>query len=157
MGSLYWKLLHTCATFALPFLFPYQGSPSVTCICLPPFQCPSLSFLFSVCLIKRLIRQERTFSSSRIQVSSACFQVRACFYSMLRFTNVDKTPTRLPPVYAFYNHPLLPLREALAPILSRIPGLDRFIPIAINECHFPSEHGLTRDESASIYIYTMHW
>lgn len=76
---------------------------------------------------------------------------------MHRFTNVDKTPTRLPPVYGFYNHPLLPLPEALAPILTRITGLDRFIRIAINECHFPSEHGLTRDESASIYIYTMEW
>ena len=76
---------------------------------------------------------------------------------MLRFTNVDITPTRLPPVYAFYNHPLLTLREALAPILIRIIGLDQFIRIATAECHFPSEHDLTRDESASIYIYTMEW
>ena len=76
---------------------------------------------------------------------------------MLRFTNVDQIPTRLPPVYGFYNHPLVPLRQALAPILSRITGLDKFIQIATNECHYPSEHQLTRDESASIYIYTMDW
>ncbi|CAF5024232.1 unnamed protein product, partial [Rotaria sp. Silwood1] len=24
-------------------------------------------------------------------------------------------------------------------------------------CHFPSEHGLTHDQSAAVYIYTMEW
>ena len=76
---------------------------------------------------------------------------------MLRFTNVDHKPTRLPPVYGYRTHPLLPLRQALDPILSRIDELDEFIKIAKTECHFPSEHGLTREESASIYLYTMDW
>ncbi|CAF1351391.1 unnamed protein product [Rotaria sordida] len=76
---------------------------------------------------------------------------------MLRFTNVDHKPTRLPPVYGYRTHPLLPLRQALDPIVSRIDQLDEFIKIAKSECHFPSEHGLTREESASIYLYTMDW
>jgi hypothetical protein len=76
---------------------------------------------------------------------------------MLRFTNVDPKPTRLPPVYGYRTHPLLPLRQALDPVLSRINELDEFIKVAKNECHFPSEHDLTRDESASIYLYTMDW
>ena len=76
---------------------------------------------------------------------------------MLRFTNVDQKPTRLPPVYGYRMHPLLPLRQALDPIIARIHQLDHFIKIAKNECHFPSEHGLTREESAAIYIYTMEW
>jgi hypothetical protein len=76
---------------------------------------------------------------------------------MLRFTNVDPKPTRLPPVYGYRTHPLLPLRQALDPILSQISELDGFIKDAKNACHFPSEHGLTRDESASIYLYTMDW
>lgn len=76
---------------------------------------------------------------------------------MLRFTNIDHKPTRLPPVYGYQNKPLLPLRQALDPIVSKINGLDEFIKIAKQECHFPSEHGLTREESASIYIYTMDW
>ena len=76
---------------------------------------------------------------------------------MLRFTNVDHKPTRLPPIYGYRTHPLLPLRQALDPILSRIDELDQFIKIAETACHFPSEHGLTREESASIYLYTMDW
>ena len=76
---------------------------------------------------------------------------------MLRFTNVDHKPTRLPPVYGFRTHPLLPLLQALDPILPRIDQLDEFIKTAKTECHFPSEHGLTREESAAIYLYTMDW
>ena len=76
---------------------------------------------------------------------------------MLRFTNVDHTMRKLPPIYGYQSHPLLSLRKALNPILSRIDRLDEYITIANRECHFPSEHGLTGDESASIYIYTMDW
>ena len=76
---------------------------------------------------------------------------------MLRFTNVDEKPTRLPPIYGYVTHPLLPLRQALDPLVLNIQGLDHFIKIAKSECHFPSEHGLTRDESAAVYIYTMDW
>ncbi|CAF0879741.1 unnamed protein product [Adineta steineri] len=76
---------------------------------------------------------------------------------MLRFTNVDHKPTRLSPIYGYHTYPLLPLRQALEPILQHIDQLDEFIQIAKTECHFPSEHGLTREESAAIYIYTMDW
>jgi hypothetical protein len=76
---------------------------------------------------------------------------------MLRFTNVDQKPIRLPPVYGYRNHPVLPLRQALDPIVPRIQELDYYIRIAKTECHFPSEHGLTRDESAAVYLYTMDW
>ena len=76
---------------------------------------------------------------------------------MLRFTNVDSEPTKLPPIYAYRTHPLLPLRQALEPVLSRINKLDEFIKVARDECHHPSEHGLTHEESASIYLYTMEW
>jgi hypothetical protein len=76
---------------------------------------------------------------------------------MLRFTNIDRKPTRLPPVYGYKTHPVLPLRQALGPILPQIQELDHFIKIAKNECHFPSEDDLTRDESAALYLYTMDW
>ena len=74
-----------------------------------------------------------------------------------RFLNVDANPTRLPPVYGYHSHPLLSLREALGPVASQIAHLDRYIRIAKTECNSSSEHGLTNDESASIYIYTMDW
>jgi hypothetical protein len=38
---------------------------------------------------------------------------------------------------------------------SHIDELKRSIKAAKKYCHFPSEHGLTHDESAAIYLYTM--
>ena len=76
---------------------------------------------------------------------------------MARFINADAKLTGLSPVYGYHGHPLLPLKEALDPIKDQIQGLDENIRIAKNACHFPSEHGLTREESAAIYIYTMEW
>ncbi|CAF2360586.1 unnamed protein product [Rotaria sp. Silwood2] len=74
---------------------------------------------------------------------------------MLQFTNVDHKPPQLPPFYGYRTHPLLSLREALNPIVSQIHQLEEFIKIAQTECHFPSEHDLTREESTSIYLYIM--
>ena len=76
---------------------------------------------------------------------------------MLRFTNIDKTPTQLPPVEGYQDHALLPLKDALEPVVHKIAELDRNIVIAKRECHSPSEHGLTHDESAAIYLYTLDW
>jgi hypothetical protein len=76
---------------------------------------------------------------------------------MRRFTDIESTTKRLPPVYGYLTHPLLPLQKTLEPISSQINQLDRFSKIAKSECHFPSEHGLTRDESAAVYLYTMEW
>ncbi|CAF3465837.1 unnamed protein product [Rotaria sp. Silwood1] len=76
---------------------------------------------------------------------------------MHRFTDIESTPKRLTPVYGYLTHQLVPLQKALEPISSQIDQLDRFSKIAKNECHFPSEHGLTRDESAAIFLYTMEW
>ncbi|CAF3600529.1 unnamed protein product [Adineta steineri] len=76
---------------------------------------------------------------------------------MHRFTDIESTSKRLPPVYGYLTHQLVPLSKALEPISSTIDQLDRFGKIAKNECHFPSEYGLTRDESAAVYLYTMEW
>ncbi|CAF4042965.1 unnamed protein product [Adineta steineri] len=76
---------------------------------------------------------------------------------MNRFTDIESTPKRLPPIHGYLNRPLVSLSKALEPIASTIDQLDRFSKIAKNECHFPSEHGLTRDESAAVYLYTMEW
>jgi hypothetical protein len=76
---------------------------------------------------------------------------------MLRFTNIDYKSSQFQLVNEYQTHPLLSLQQALDSILSRIHGLDHFIEIATRSCRFPSDHGLTRDESAAIYIYTMDW
>jgi hypothetical protein len=76
---------------------------------------------------------------------------------MPRFTDIESSTKRLPPVYGYLTHQLLPLQKALEPISSQVDQLDRFRIIANNECHFPSEHQLTRDESAAVFLYTMEW
>jgi hypothetical protein len=74
---------------------------------------------------------------------------------MHRFADIEDSPKRLPSAYGYLDHKLLPLQEAIEPVLSQIHQLDRFVKTAKNECRFPSQHGLTRDESAAVYLYTI--
>ena len=50
---------------------------------------------------------------------------------------------------------IVSLEEALKPFDGKIAHLSDQIKKAKNECHFPSEHNLTHDESAAIYLYSM--
>ncbi|CAF3681997.1 unnamed protein product [Rotaria sp. Silwood1] len=76
---------------------------------------------------------------------------------MNRFGDIDASFQKLPPVYGYRSEKLVPIEKALEPIESQIDELPYYIKIAQRHCHFPSEHGLTRDQSAAIYIYTMEW
>jgi hypothetical protein len=76
---------------------------------------------------------------------------------MNRFGDIDISFKRLPPVYGYHSQKLVSLEQALELIVSQIHELPRYIKIAKRHCHYPSEHGLTHDESAAIYIYTMEW
>ncbi|CAF1013776.1 unnamed protein product [Adineta steineri] len=76
---------------------------------------------------------------------------------MNRFSDIDCSFKRLTPVYGFRVAKLVSIEEALQSVQSQIDELPYFIKIAKKHCHYPSEHGLTHDESASIYIYTMEW
>ncbi|CAF1167910.1 unnamed protein product [Adineta ricciae] len=60
-------------------------------------------------------------------------------------------------IYDYQQHPLLPLEQACQP-LHDILGteLQLYMTIANLNCQQP-KHGLTQDESASIYLYTMEW
>ncbi|CAF1002634.1 unnamed protein product [Adineta steineri] len=76
---------------------------------------------------------------------------------MSRFTDVDVSSKRLPAVYGYHSQKLVSLEQALELIVPQIDQLARYIKTAKKYCLYPSEHNLTRDESASIYIYTMEW
>ncbi|CAF1413856.1 unnamed protein product [Rotaria sordida] len=76
---------------------------------------------------------------------------------MNRFGDIDVSFKRLPPVYGYHAEKLVPIEKALEPVEPQIDELPRFIKIAKRNCHFPSEHGLSRDQSAAVYIYTMEW
>jgi hypothetical protein len=75
---------------------------------------------------------------------------------MNRFSDIDLNNKRLPPVGGYWNENIVSLEEALEPSPSpRLNELNRSIKTAKKYCTFPSEHGLTRDESAAVYLYTM--
>ena len=74
---------------------------------------------------------------------------------MNRYGDIELPDKRLPPVGGFWNEKLVSLEEALKPIESRIEELNRSIKMSKKYCTYPSEYGLTRDESAAIYLYTM--
>lgn len=76
---------------------------------------------------------------------------------MSRYLDFDHGTHRLPPIFGYWNAPLVSLEESLKPISSDIDELSHYIKVAKERCHFPSEHGLTRDESAAIYLYSMEW
>ena len=76
---------------------------------------------------------------------------------MNRFGDIDTSCKRLPPVYGYRSEKLVSLEKALEPIESHIDELPYYIKIAKKNCRFPSEHGLSKDQSAAIYIYTMEW
>jgi hypothetical protein len=74
---------------------------------------------------------------------------------MNRFGDIDISFKWLPPVYGYCSQKLVPLGQALEPIQSQIDELPYYIKTAKKHCQFPSDHHLTQDESASLYIYTM--
>ena len=76
---------------------------------------------------------------------------------MNRFGDIDCSFEQLPPVYGYYSEKLHSIEKALEPIEEIIDELPRYIKIAKKYCHFPSEHELSKDQSAAIYIYTMEW
>jgi hypothetical protein len=76
---------------------------------------------------------------------------------MNRFGDVDYSFKRLPPVYGYRTEKVVSLEKALEPIESQIDELPHFIKMAKRHCHFPSEHDLSKDQSAAIYIYKMEW
>ena len=63
----------------------------------------------------------------------------------------------LSPIYGYQTQPLVSLETALEPIQAQIDGLCEYIKLAKERCYYPNEHGLTRDQSAAVYLYTMEW
>ena len=74
-----------------------------------------------------------------------------------RFTSSDDLNKALTPIASYENYPLVSLKEALKPVSvsCKINGLQRSVDEAYQHCHYPSPDGLTRDESAAIYLYSM--
>ncbi|CAF1568788.1 unnamed protein product [Adineta ricciae] len=75
--------------------------------------------------------------------------------SALRFTDVGTIPQRmLAPIEGYENTPLVSLEEAIKPLVSIVPKVERNVYLVKENCKNP-EDGLTSDESGSIMLYTL--
>lgn len=72
-----------------------------------------------------------------------------------RFTDVEVENKRLPACYGYIGCKLLPLEEAMKDLLNILPETGRFVKLAKRHCTHPDDYDLTKDEAATIYLYTM--
>ncbi|CAF4283433.1 unnamed protein product [Rotaria sp. Silwood2] len=78
------------------------------------------------------------------------------YHSIPQYTQIGiRTNDPLVFIDGYLDEPVLPLEDALEPFDGKINRLSYYIQEAKMRCHYPSEHNLTLDESAAIYIYTM--
>lgn len=61
------------------------------------------------------------------------------------------------PIVGYGQEPLLPLEEACAPLIDIVHDLFTYVSAALQNTPLEPADGLTRDESASIRLYTMEW
>ncbi|CAF3497595.1 unnamed protein product [Rotaria socialis] len=62
----------------------------------------------------------------------------------------------LPPIQGFEKMPLVSLEKSVESLKSIVPQLDHMVWTVMESCHEPKDM-LTKDESASIMLYTLEW
>ena len=72
-----------------------------------------------------------------------------------RFTDVELENKRLPACFGYITCKILPLDEAMKELHGVLPEISRFIKLARRLCIHPNEDNLTKDEAATLYLYTM--
>lgn len=79
--------------------------------------------------------------------------------SMTSFTKDSTHETNPADLIDGYSNQLddLTLKKTLEGFDDQITGLSEKIKEALEKCNFPNELGLTQDQSAAIYIRSMHW
>lgn len=83
-------------------------------------------------------------------------QVQNLAYS--RYTDVCDEPveSRLAPISGYQDMPLVTLEESIEPISHLFDKIKDIVQTAKENCKAPAD-GLSQDESASIYLYTMQF
>ncbi|CAF1047154.1 unnamed protein product [Adineta steineri] len=71
--------------------------------------------------------------------------------------NDSDNPKTLSPIIGFAQEPLLPLADACTPLTDIVYDIFTYVSIALEHTASHPADGLTRDESASIRLYTMEW
>ena len=76
---------------------------------------------------------------------------------MQRFTDIARDPRRmLAPIEGYGEMPLVSLEEAVVALVSFVPEVNQMVRTVKQERTGPAE-GLTRDQSASIMLYSLEW
>ena len=75
-----------------------------------------------------------------------------------RFLDLGDEPIDrvLSPIKGYRDKPLIPLIESVKPLIRIFNGIQSNVYLALQNCANPPD-GLTQDESASIYLYTMEF
>ncbi|CAF2785265.1 unnamed protein product [Rotaria sp. Silwood2] len=78
-------------------------------------------------------------------------------YHILRLTDIAEEPlTLLPPIDGYEHMSVVPLQEAVKPLISLLPAIQKYTYVAKQRCDEQAD-GLTPDESAAIMLYSMGW
>ncbi|CAF4731402.1 unnamed protein product [Rotaria sp. Silwood1] len=77
--------------------------------------------------------------------------------SSTRLTDVRFEPGKfLSPIEGYEKVPLVSLEQAIQPLVSIVPDIERRAFVALQRCQNPADK-LTTDQSAAIFLYTMEW
>ncbi|CAF1302171.1 unnamed protein product, partial [Adineta steineri] len=75
-----------------------------------------------------------------------------------RVSDIVKEPqTMLMPIEGYEEMPIVPLEEAVVPLVSIVPKIQNFVYVAKQRSKSVPADNLTQDESASIMLYSMDW
>ena len=76
---------------------------------------------------------------------------------VLRLTDIAEEPIEmLLPISGYEKKPLVPLEEAVKPLVPLLPAVQSYAYAAKQRCKKPAD-GLTQDQSAAIMLYSMGW
>src|SRR3984957_15887930 len=76
---------------------------------------------------------------------------------ILRLTDIAQEPIEmLLPISGYEKKPLVPLEEAVKPLVPLLPAVQSYAYAAKQRCKKPAD-GLTQDQSAAIMLYSMGW
>ena len=77
---------------------------------------------------------------------------------MMRYLDIDENPCRkLMPIQGYTDMPLVSLEKAVEPLINTVHNIKDMAAWAKWKCEDPPADKLTKDQSASIILYSMQW
>jgi len=71
--------------------------------------------------------------------------------------NTINSDLKLCPIFYYENEIIVSLEKSIELIEYLFNSLRNYVKIAKDHCYYLNKNGLTRDQSASIYLYSMKW